>query len=65
MCTHVEKAAYAEEMRQAEQYTADEFSKHWNQVRERQFDQPHENWARVAVWYRDYEEQTETMLGCD
>ncbi len=65
MCTQLEIAAYAEEMQRAGEETGDEFSKHWNQVREQPFDHPHENWARVAEWYREYEEEAGTMLGCD
>ena len=60
MCTQMEITEYVEEMQRAEEYKG-----HRQQHREQQFDQPRENWARVAEWYREYEEEAGTMLGCD
>ncbi len=65
MCTQQEIAAYAEKMQRVVEEAGDEFSKHWKQVREQPFDQPRESWTRVAEWYREYEDETGTMLGCD
>jgi hypothetical protein len=65
MCTQVEIAAYAEELRRGEEDTGDEFSRHWRQLRDRQYEHPRENWTRVAEWYQEYEEETGTMLGRD
>jgi hypothetical protein len=65
MFTQMEITEYVEEMRRAEECTDDVFSRHWGQMRERQLDQPRESWTRVAKWYREYEEATGTMLGCD
>ena len=60
MCTQMEITQYVEEMRRAEEYKG-----HWQRQQELQIDQPHENWYRVAEWYREYEEETVTLLGCD
>ncbi len=65
MCTQLEIAVYAEEMQRADREIGDEFSRHWKQLRQQPFDQHHENWARVAEWYREYEAEAGTMLGCD
>ncbi len=51
MCTQQEIAAYAEKMQRVVEEAGDEFSKHC--------------WTRVAEWYREYEDETGTMLGCD
>jgi hypothetical protein len=56
----MEITEYVEEMRRTEEYKG-----HWKRQREQQFDQPRENWTRVAEWYREYEEETGMMLGCD
>jgi hypothetical protein len=61
----MEIAEYAEELQRAEKDPGDEFSRHWRQLRDWQYDHPRENWTRVAQWYREYEEETGTMLGCD
>jgi hypothetical protein len=65
MFTQMEITEYVEEMRRAEERTGGEFSRHWARMRERQLVQPRESWSRVAKWYREYEEATGTMLGCD
>jgi hypothetical protein len=60
MCTQMEITEYVEEMQHA-----GEDKGHCQLQREQQIDQPRENWTRVAEWYREYEEETGTMLGCD
>jgi hypothetical protein len=65
MLTQVEITVYAEEIQCADQDTEDECLGQWQQVQERQPFQLQENWHRVAEWYREYEEETGTMLGCD
>jgi hypothetical protein len=56
----MEITEYVEEMQRAEQYKG-----HWQRQREQQMDQPLDSWTRVAEWYRQYEDATGTMLGCD
>jgi hypothetical protein len=61
MLTQREITAYAEEMRCEEEGAVDEYPGQWEQWPVR----PCTNPPDVAEWYREYEEETGTLLGCD
>jgi hypothetical protein len=65
MLTQVEIKAYVEAMRCAEKNTSVASSGQCNELRERQLVCPRYSWVQVAEWYREHEERTGTLLGCD
>lgn len=64
MLTQREIRAYAEEMRRTEN-AGNESSGQWGRLYERRLARLRENRLEVAEWYREYEEKTKTVLGCD
>ncbi len=60
MFTQEEITEYVELMQRDEEDAA-----HWHRLRELQLDPSRVSWTLVAEWYREYEEETGTMLGCD
>ncbi len=61
MLSQMEITAYVEAMRRGEENTAGDYSRPW----ERHFDNLREYELDLIEWYREYEEETGTLLGCD
>jgi hypothetical protein len=65
MLTQREIRTYAEEMRRAADNAGNEALGQWGRLYERRLARPRENRLQIAEWYREYEEKTSTVLGCD
>ena len=61
MVTQKEITAYVEAMRRGEQDAAGDYWQSW----ERRLANPREKELDLIEWYREYEEETGTLLGCD
>ncbi len=61
MLTQMQITAYAEELRRADEDMVSDCPEQW----EWRLGGPQENRLPVAEWYREYEEQTGCLLGCD
>jgi hypothetical protein len=61
MVTQMEITAYVEAMRRVEADAAGDYWQPW----ERRLAIPREKELDLIEWYREYEEETGTLLGCD
>ena len=61
MVTQMEITAYVEAMRRGEADAEGDYCQPW----ERRLANPREKELDLIEWYREYEEETGTLLGCD
>jgi hypothetical protein len=61
MLTQMEITAYVEAMRRGEEDASGDYAQPW----ERHFANPREYELDLIEWYREYEQETGTVLGCD
>jgi hypothetical protein len=65
MLTQAEITAYVEALQRATSVTRIDQAQQWEQLERRLHTPRQENRFHYDEWYREYEEQTGTLLGCD
>jgi len=65
MLTQAEITAYVEQIQRSATDKTVDASEQWERLQRRLLIPPPEKRLGIEEWYREYEEQTGTLLGCD